>query len=228
MNQNLIAPRLGLAELQVGRGEYQAALDTAGEILKRDPGNVNAHLVRSQAFVGLQKYADSDSVLSSLLKTNPHSPEVFYQAGMSALAQGKPSDALTNFQRSYELKPINPQSLLGIVNSYIAMNKPEEAMAMLQAESKKYPNRLDIPLLMGTTAQREGKWDESLVHFNRVLSGLDRKAKSRADLFLQIANTYRLKGDRGIVDQQPAKSAGDRARQPDRALRFGNTAGSSQ
>jgi tetratricopeptide (TPR) repeat protein len=196
LRQDMVTPRLGLAQLQVLHNEFEAALDSVKEILKIDPGNVNARLIKSQALLGEKKYGESDALLAGMLKTNPTSPDVFYQAGESFLAQGKLEEAAAAFMRSYELNPVNPRALLGIVKADMQAGKPEAAMAVLQNESRKQPNRMDIQLLLGITAEQEGKYSEALASFNRVLSGLDLKARGRADLYMQIADTYRRAGDR--------------------------------
>jgi tetratricopeptide (TPR) repeat protein len=207
LRRDMITPRLGLAYLQVMHNEYQLALDSVQEILKLDPGSVNARLIESQALLGLKKYGDSDTLLSTLLKNNPSSPEVYYQAGMSALTQGKLKEAAAAFLRSYELNPANPRGLVGLVQTDIQAGKPEDAMVLLQTESKKQPNRMDIQLLMGVTAQQEGKYSDALTYFNRVLNGLDKKSRTRANLYMQIADTYRRQGDRdnSIVNLMKAR-----------------------
>lgn len=200
-------PRIGLAQLQVTHGEYQAALDSVDEILRRDPGNVSAKMIQSQAYLGQKKFGDSDTLMANMLKSNPSSPAVYYQAGLAAIAEGKLQQAEAAFQRAYELNPADGKSLLGVVDAEIQQGRPEKAMTILQGEAKKSPNRLDIPFLMGTTAQREGKYQDSLSYFTRVLNGLDKKSKARADLFLQMATTYRLAGDRdnAIANLQKAR-----------------------
>ena len=207
LRQDYLSPRVGLAQLQVLHGEYQAALDSVREILRRDPGNVAAKVLQSQAYLGQKKYGESDTLLAGMLKSNPSSPAVYYQAGVSALTQARAKDAEAAFQRAYELNPADGKSLMGVVDAEIQQGQPEKAMATLQNEARKSPNRLDIPLLMGVTAQREGKYDDSLSYFNKVLSGLDKKAKVRADLYVQLAVTYRLKGDRdsAIANLQKAR-----------------------
>jgi tetratricopeptide (TPR) repeat protein len=207
LQPNLLQPRLGLAGLQVVHGEYEAALDTVQTILQRDPGNVNAKVIQSQALLGQKKFGDSDTLLAGMLKSNPGSPDVYYQVGTAALAQGKLKEAEEAFQRAYQLNPTNSKSLLGMVEAEIQQGQPEKAMSILQEESKKAPNRLDLLFLMGTTAQREGKFQDSLGYFTRVLNGLDKNSKARADLYLQIAYTYRLAGDRNsaIANLQKAR-----------------------
>lgn len=193
---NLLQARVALAELQVGHGEFEAALDSVQAILQRDPNNVNAKMIQSEAYVGQKKFGDSDRLLAGMLKSNPGSPDVYMEVGTTALAEGKAKDAEVAFKRAYELNPTNSRSLLGIVEAELEQGHPDNAMAILQGEAKKNPNRTDIIFLMGTTAQREGKFQDSLVYFNRLLNGMDKKSKKRADMYLQIAYSYRLAGDR--------------------------------
>jgi tetratricopeptide (TPR) repeat protein len=142
-----------------------------------------------------------------MLKSNPSSPQIYYQMGTQALAESKPKDAEVDFQRAYELNPANSQSLLGVVEAEIQQGQPEKAMTILQDEATKAPNRIDIPFLLGLTAKREGKFQEAETYFTRVLNGLDKKSKTRADLYLQIADCYRLAGDRdsSIANIQKAR-----------------------
>ena len=207
LRQDYIQPRLGLAELQVMHGEYDAALDSVREILGRDPANVNAKVIQSQAYLGQKKYGDSDTLLAAVLKTNPSSPDVYFQAGMSNRSQGKLAAAEMAFLRAWELNPNNSQSLLGVVDVEINQGQPEKAMTLLQNEAKKAPNRMDIVLLMGLTARRVGKFQDSLTYLTRVLDGLDKKSKARADVYYEISETYRLAGDRdnAIANLQKAR-----------------------
>jgi len=207
LQPNLIQPRIGLAELQAMHGEYDAALNTVQTILQRDPGNLNAKIIQSQAYLGQKKFGDSSNLLSGMLKSNPSSPQVYYQMGTQALAEGKPKDAEALFQRAYELQPSNAQSLLGVVDSEIQQGQPDKAMTLLQNEARKAPNRIDIAFLLGTTAKRENKYQEAETYFNQVLNGLDKKTKARADLYLQIADCYRMAGnlDTALVNLQKAR-----------------------
>jgi tetratricopeptide (TPR) repeat protein len=194
---DMIQPKLGLASLEVTHGEYQAALDMVRDILRTDPNNFNARLIESQAYLGQKKYGESDALLNGMMKSNNNSTDVFYQAGMNAMAQGKPDAAAGAFMRAYQLNPANSKALLGVVDADIQLGKPDAAMTVLTAESKKNPNRLDVVFLMGTTAQRAGKLDDALGYFNKFLNGLSPTDPTRADAFLQIANIYRFKNDRG-------------------------------
>ncbi len=195
LQPTMLQPRLGLAELQVQHNEYEAALDSVQSVLQRDPGNVNAKVIQSQALLGQKKYQDTDTLLASMLKSNPGSPDVYYQVGTAAMAQGRPKDAESAFQRAYELNPANSKSLLGMVDAEIQQGQPDKAMSILQNEVNKAPNRADLVFLMGNVAQREGKFQDSVTYFTKVLNALDKKSKARANLYLSLAATYRMAGD---------------------------------
>ncbi|MCU1238017.1 MAG: Tetratricopeptide 2 repeat protein [Candidatus Solibacter sp.] len=189
-----VMARLALAQLQVTRGEYDAALKTAEAVLALDKGNVNARLIESAALMGQKKFGDSRVMLDAMLKANPGSPDVLFQLGVVSLAENKFKEAEDAFRRAYQLNPANSRGLMGIVETNMAQNKTEEALKLLQAESDKAPNRLDLLLAMGNTAVRAGKYDFAIQTFNRVLGQME-KGKAQGDLYLRLGETYRRKGD---------------------------------
>jgi tetratricopeptide (TPR) repeat protein len=187
--------RLALAQLLVTRGDFDAALKSAQEILKVDRQNKNAQLIESAAFLGQKKYAESRAMLNAMLTKNPNSPDVLFQLGVVNLAEGKYKDASDSFKRTYELNPANSRGLMGMVETDMAENKPDEAIKTLESEAAKAPNRLDVQLALGNTEVRAGRYDLAIGYFQRVLNGLDKTTKARGDIYMRIGETYRRKGD---------------------------------
>jgi tetratricopeptide (TPR) repeat protein len=95
---------------------------------------------------------------------------------------------------------------MGVVETNMAQNKPDAALALLQAESDKAPTRLDLLVAMGNTAVRAGKYDLAITTFTKVLGGLDKNAKAQGDIYLRIGETYRRKGDLNAAVQALQKS----------------------
>jgi tetratricopeptide (TPR) repeat protein len=117
--------------------------------------------------------------------------------GVVDLSEKKYKEANDAFKRAYELNPANPRGLMGMVETAMAQDKQDVALTLLQAESAKAPNRLDIKLAMGNTAVRSGKYDLAVQYFNSVLDSLDKGSRTRGDVYLRIGETYRRKGDLG-------------------------------
>lgn len=196
LRPDYILARITLGQVAISRGEYEMARQTAQEVLdKYDHNNLNARLIESAALAGEKKFEDSKALLSAMVKANPGSPEVNFQLGMVALAEKRYADADASFKRAYELNPANSRGLMGMVETDMAQNKPDAALQLLLAESKKYPNRMDLLVGLGNTAVRAGRYDDAIGYYQRVLDGLDKNAKSRGEVYLRIGETYRRKGD---------------------------------
>src|ERR1039457_1564211 len=186
LKPNYVLARLDMAKLQVARQEFDAALKTAEAVLTIDKGNVNARLIESAAMMGLKKFGDSHVMLDTMLKTNPASPDVLFQLGVVNLAEKKYKEAEDAFRRSYELNPANSRGLMGMVETEMAQNHSDQALQLLQTESAKVPNRMDILLALGNTALRAGKYDMAISYFEKVAAALPKGSKEQGDLYLRI------------------------------------------
>ena len=157
--------------------------------------------------MGQKKFGDSRVMLDAMLKTNPGSPDVLFQLGVVNLAENQFKEAEDAFRRAYQLNPANSRGLMGIVETNMAQNKTDEALKILQAESDKAPNRLDLLLAMGNTAVRAGKYDFAIQTFNKACSARRRRTPSRA-----IFTSYRrdLPAQRRCQRRHPGVAEGAR------------------
>ncbi|MBZ5725511.1 MAG: tetratricopeptide repeat protein [Acidobacteriia bacterium] len=195
LRPDYLPPRLALAQLQVARGEFDAALKSVAEVLRRDRSNANALLIESAALMGQQRFGDARKLLELMLKANPSSQDVLFQLGVVNLQEKQYKEADDAFRRSYELNPANPRGLMGVVETYMAQNKSDEAIQLLQAELHKAPNRTDLVMAMGNVYVRAGRYDQAIGSFQKLLDSLDKSSKARGELYLKIGETYRRKGD---------------------------------
>jgi len=205
---NYIMARLALAQLQVSRGEFDAALKTGEAVLAIDRGNLNARLIQSAALMGEKKFGDSRTLLDAMLKTNPNSSDVLFQLGVVNLAETRYKEAEDAFRRAYQLNPASSRGLMGMVETEMAQNKIDAALALLQAEADKAPNHLDFLLALGNTAVRAGKYDMAIATFEKVLARTDKGSKAQGDIYLRLGETYRRKGDlsNAIQELQQART----------------------
>jgi tetratricopeptide (TPR) repeat protein len=206
LRPDYVAARLALAQLQASRGEFDAALKSAAAVLMIDRNNVNARLIQSAALMGQKKFGDSRNLLDAMLKVIPSSPDVYFQLGVVNLSEKKFKEAEGAFRRSYQLLPTNARGLMGIVESNMAQNKPDAALKLLEEESEKAPNRLDLLMAMGNTAVRAGKFDLAVQNFQKVAAGLEKGSKALGDIYLRIGETYRRKGDANSAIQALQKA----------------------
>jgi tetratricopeptide (TPR) repeat protein len=207
LRPDYILARRALAQLQLNQGDFDAALKSAQAILAIDRNDNSARLIESAALMGQKKFGDSRQLLDSMLKANPSSPEVLFQLGVVDLAENKFKDASDAFRRSYDLNPANSRGLMGMVETEMAQNHPDQALQLLQTESDKAPTRMDLALALGVTAVRAGKFDGAISDFQKVLASFPKGSKQQGDIYLRIGETYRRKGDltNSIVALQKAR-----------------------
>jgi tetratricopeptide (TPR) repeat protein len=206
LRPDYIPPRLALSQLHIMRREFDNALTMAGEVLKFDRNSLAARLLQSAALMGQQKFAESRALLGALLKNDPNSSDAWFQLGLVNLAEKRYSESEEGFRKAYQLNPANTRGLLGMVETYMAQGKPEQALQILQAESGKYPDRSDLMVLLGNNAVRSGKYDYAIDQFRKVLTKVDPKSRQAGDIHLRIGETYRRKGDlaNGVASLQKA------------------------
>jgi tetratricopeptide (TPR) repeat protein len=131
---------------------------------------------------------------------------VLVQLGVVNLTENRFKEAEDAFRRAYQLNPANSRGLMGIVETNMAQNKTEAALALLQAEADKDPNRMDFLLALGNTAVRVGKFDLAIATFQKVLATAEKGSKAQGDIYLRLGETYRRKGDLGNAIQQLQKA----------------------
>jgi tetratricopeptide (TPR) repeat protein len=187
--------RLAVAQLQLRKREWDAALRSAEQVLAIDKVNANARLIQSAAMMGEQRYGDSRAMLTEMQKAAPNSPDIYYQLGLIDLAEKKYKEAETDFRRSYDLNPTNSRGLMGVVETYVAQHRPDDALKMLQAEEVKAPKRVDFRLAVASAAVLAGRYDMAVSEYQTALGMLGSDAGARADIYLRLGETYRRKGD---------------------------------
>ena len=189
--------RLAVAQLQLRKREWDAALRTAELVLKVDKANGNARLIETAALMGEQRYVDSRAMLMEMQKGAPNSPDIYYQLGLIDMSEKKYKEAEADFRRSFDLNPANSRGLMGIVETYFSEHRPDDAINMLQAEAAKEPKRVDFRLAIASASVMAGRFDMAVTQYQTALGMLGQDAAARADIFLRLGETYRRKGDLG-------------------------------
>jgi len=183
--------RIALAQVQVSRREYAAAMSAANEILALDPGNQYARLIKSHAFMAQGKMEDSRAVLQETLKLNPNQRDAKYQLGYVHYKDGKFKEAETLFQEIYNGNPPDMRGLMGLTEVYTTQNQPDRALKVLDEAMAKYPKATALQIAWGNIAVRAGKVDDALKMFQKVMA----EDPKNFDMQMRIATAYQQKGD---------------------------------
>ncbi len=162
-NPSLLQAQKALATLELGRGENQAALDTAQQIITSQPYAADGYLLHSQAELQTQKYSDAQHDSEEAMKRAPQNPAPYIELGAIQLTQKHYPEAEKFYQQALDKDPTSTSGLSGLMHVYVAQKNYDKAIAAANAQIAKSPNVSNFHDLLAT-ALYDGKKDYPGAH----------------------------------------------------------------
>jgi tetratricopeptide (TPR) repeat protein len=147
-----------IAGLEISRGEIDAVMQTAEQIVQSQPYSPDGYLIRSLAEVAHQKYSAAEKDAEEARSRAPQSFAPYYQLGNVQLAQKHFPEAEKFYQQALEKDPSSAESLSGLMNTYVAQKEYDKAITAANAQIAKSPNTSNFYDLLAT-ALFDGKKD---------------------------------------------------------------------
>ncbi len=190
LRQDYLPPRLALSQVALARGDNSTALKMAEEAMKLSPQSGAARLLQSAALMRLNRYGDSRTALNALLVASPKQPETLLEVGVLNLMEKKYQDAADVFRRAYDADPANARGLLGEAESLILLGKPAEAVKLVEAESLKYPKRLDLKRDLADLEVRTGQLDRAINDYRSLVEADKDTPRQQGEVYARMGETY--------------------------------------
>ncbi len=147
-----------LAGLELRRGDVEAVLQTAQQIIKAEPGSPDGFILKDIAELARQKYSEAQQDAEQAASRAPQSPAPSIQLGNIQLAQKHYADAEKFYQQALDKAPSSTEGLSGLMNTYFGQKQTDKAIAAAYAQISKSPNNSNFYDLLGT-ALFNGKKD---------------------------------------------------------------------
>jgi tetratricopeptide (TPR) repeat protein len=202
-----VEAQVALANTALRLGSAKEAVDHANAALAVDSGNVQGQLILGSALLRAGRPDEAASVLTQVARQVPQSIEVRLQLAYVDLHRKKYAEAEAAFKKLLDSNPQEWRALGGMVDTDLAQNRPEKALARMQEELKRSRGTIEVRYLLASTALKTGKYGLAIENL-RQLSDL---SPDTIDPQLQLADVYRLKGDVPTAIATAQKAA---ARQP--------------
>ncbi|MGB9604554.1 MAG: tetratricopeptide repeat protein [Bryobacteraceae bacterium] len=187
-----VPARLALAEIQMARRDYAAALQSVRDLLQVDPGNLPAKLIRHAALVSAGNLAQARAELETTLKEHPGSREALLAMASLNLIERRYREAEEQFRKLNESAlPGDLRALIGWTETYAAQGRFDQAIAVLRNELARDPKRPAVRLALANALARAGRLDEAIAEYQGLIQ-LNPKA---GDLYLRLGDVQRRKGD---------------------------------
>jgi tetratricopeptide (TPR) repeat protein len=150
LKPGLIEAQLLLGDLEFSRGETDAVLETAGQIIAARPDVAEGYILKAAVELEQQRLADAQHDAQEAIKHAPNHPSPYAQLGTVELAQKHFAEAEKYYQQSLEKNPAFTNALNGLMRTYIAQKQPDKAIAAANAQIAKTPESSDLYDLLGT------------------------------------------------------------------------------
>ncbi len=171
-NENTRAASVHLVQAATAEGEqakthFQEALDEALQAISADSTNPKAYLLAGQAAVGVEHWAQADSMFSRALELHPAYADQIasereqgwvnaYNQGAAALNAGDTQKALSYFQGADLMYAERPEARVAIGSIYARTGEPQKAL-------EAYSGALEIlngPIPEGMGEEQAANWRE--------------------------------------------------------------------
>jgi len=190
LRPDYLPPRLAIAQVALARGDNSSALKLSEEAIKMNPQSGAARLLQSAALMRLNRYGDSRTTLNSLLAASPKQPETLLEMGVLNLMEKKYQDAADVFRKAYEADPANARGLLGQAESLILLGRPAEAVKLVETESAKYPQRMDLKRDLADLEKRTGQLDRAIVDYRTLVEANKDTPRQQGEVYARMGETY--------------------------------------
>ncbi len=191
LKPDFVPPRLAMAQIYLFKRQFGDALTESGEVLKYDPQNSVAKLIRTAGLMGSGMLDEARSEVENTLKGNPNSAEALFQLGLLNLAQKKLDQSEAAFTKMRNIVPGDSRPVFGLAEVSFARGDSAGALRLLQDQVDKFPERTDFRLALANSLLRASRFQEAIGQYKYLLS----KDPQSASLHLRIGETYRRSGD---------------------------------
>lgn len=163
-----IAALLGLAEVELARGETAQAVAQAEQVLSRDPANLSALLLRAQGWIKMAEYDKARADLSRVLAMNPKSNDARFELGQLDLEERRFEEAEGEFHALIQAG--DARGLEGAVDCRVRQERWEQAIQIVQQRLAKEPDSERYRLTLANLLLRAGKYAEAAEQFQILLN----------------------------------------------------------
>jgi tetratricopeptide (TPR) repeat protein len=183
------------ASLYVGRGDSTRALKAADDIIAKNSGDLQGHLVRSSALLSIGQRDQARKELDYIVKTFPQNVEARYQVGFLDFLDKDYKAAEEVFSKLYKDFPKDHRGLVGVTETLVKQGRVPEAIAEMKKASDAEPDRRDLKLFLANLNVTGEKYEDAI----QIYQGLLDKSPKDAGLLYRQGETYRRKGDLNIA-----------------------------
>jgi tetratricopeptide (TPR) repeat protein len=202
------------ATLLLAAGRFEDARTRSELVLQRDSANVEAHILRANAFIGMKDLDGALTQIEDAIKANPDRGEIYSNLGAIELSLGQRAAAETAFKRAAELAPGSIQAQLALGHFYWLSGQwpgAEEALkrAVAIGPRDRLANRALADFYLATNRAAAA---EPLLKTVAAVSGSSADAFAVADYYVLVGRLEDARRALELLEKDPAAAVEARIR----------------
>lgn len=185
-----ISGHIRLARVLAAREKYNAARDRLSEVLKREPGNIDALVNMAGIQIKLREYESALETAEKLRKINEGSAIGYELSGDIYAVRGEEAQAIRYLSRAYDREPTRSRALK-LHRIYLDAGSKDEAVAALNRWTTQHPEDIKTRIILAVAYHRLGRYTEAAKEYEEILELQPRNAT----VVNNLAWIYHEKGD---------------------------------
>jgi len=153
----------------VRRGQYEVAIQTARQALRRDEKYVPAMVVLAKGYYQLRKYELASAILDIAAGIDEAVADIHHLRGFLALAQGAQPVAIASFRRATEVDPRHAGAWNSLGALYVQAKNYREAVPTLEKAVALDPSSARAHLNLGSAYRGAGETVKAESAYRRAL-----------------------------------------------------------
>ncbi len=121
------AVQLDAAKALLLAGRFEDAKARAEGVLKADPKNVSAHILRASATAGLRDFESAFDAMKDAIELQPDRSASYVDLAVVEAVRGRPAEAEAAFRQAIAVDPRSVTARLALANYYWSLGRREEA-----------------------------------------------------------------------------------------------------
>jgi tetratricopeptide (TPR) repeat protein/tRNA A-37 threonylcarbamoyl transferase component Bud32 len=172
-------------------GNELGALNAIAKALSLDPNKRNALVWEAQIYTRLNRWADAEKTLRTVIKEHPNYWMAYNELGFGLEEQGRYQEAIAAFRAASLAAPKNSWALSNLGAEYIQVGEFAEAIEILKRSAALDPDLAQTAAYTALALRYQGKYEEAL-RFARKAVQLDPVSDSNwlglGDCYVPLGN----------------------------------------
>jgi tetratricopeptide (TPR) repeat protein len=148
----------------------EAAIETLGDLLTKDPDFVEAFLCLPESEVDAEIFAMLAAILGRALEKHPDYADLHHHCARVYGRLGRIESAITEESRAVEINPRYVQALIQLGRLYVQADRSGAAIERLQAAIESGGDYPDVHFMLGELYREEGRTRRACTAYRRALA----------------------------------------------------------